>query len=130
MNYKSPIINWFFVFLWAGLIFFLSSMPNLESGLDQDFLLRKFAHIFEYFVLTLLIFQTVFKSKQNKKTALFLAAVSSLLYAISDEYHQTFVFGRSGNVTDVIIDSFGIFLAVLLILVLWKSFGKIFLPKT
>lgn len=105
-------------------------MPNLESGLDQDFLLRKFAHIFEYFVLTLLIFQTVFKSKQNKKTALFLAAVFSLLYAISDEYHQTFVFGRSGNVTDVIIDSFGIFLAVLLILVLWKSFGKIFLPKT
>lgn len=105
-------------------------MPNLESGLDQDFLLRKFAHIFEYFVLTLLIFHAVFKSKQNKKTALFLAAVSSLLYAMSDEYHQTFVFGRSGNVTDVIIDSFGIFLAALLILVLWKSFGKIFLPKT
>lgn len=104
-------------------------MPNLESGLDHDFILRKFAHIFEYFVLTLLIFPAVFKSKQNKKTALFLAVVFSILYAISDEYHQTFVFGRSGNVTDVIIDLFGILLAVFLMLVLWKNFGKIFLSK-
>lgn len=104
-------------------------MPNLESGLDQDFILRKFAHIFEYFVLTLLIFPAVFKSKQNKKTALFLAAVFSLLYAISDEYHQTFIFGRSGNITDVFIDSFGIFLAVFAAVALRKNFEKIFLPK-
>src|SRR3989344_3178636 len=44
--------HWFWVILWAGLIFILSSIPRLESGLDQDFLLRKLAHIFEYFVLT------------------------------------------------------------------------------
>ena len=105
-------------------------MPNLESGLDQDFLLRKLAHVFEYFVLTLLIFSAVLKSGQNKKTALFSAAVFSLLYAISDEYHQTFVFGRSGNITDVFIDSSGIFLAVFAAVVLRKNFNKIFLFKS
>lgn len=42
-----------------------------------------------------------------------LAAAISLLYAISDEYHQTFVDGRTGSADDVVIDSLGIATALL-----------------
>ncbi|MFH1308976.1 MAG: hypothetical protein ABIH51_03130 [Patescibacteria group bacterium] len=37
LKFYLPII------IWAGIIFLLSSIPNLESGLEQDFLLRKIA---------------------------------------------------------------------------------------
>jgi len=40
-----------------------------------------------------------------------LAAVACILYAASDEWHQTFVPGRGGTVSDVCIDTTGIMLA-------------------
>ena len=46
-----------------------------------------------------------------------LALAFSLLFAVSDEYHQTFVPGRGGTWTDVAIDSSGAFLAAL---VAWR----------
>ncbi len=112
------MMRWIFVFLWAGLIFYLSSVPNLSSGLESDFILRKFAHIFVYFVLTILVFFALLGNKEIKelknkdilRISLF-AFFISLLYAISDEYHQTFVFGRNGSVKDVFIDALGIVLA-------------------
>ena len=44
-----------------------------------------------------------------------LAAALSLAYAISDEYHQTFVEGRSGTWEDVVIDGLGIAAALVMI---------------
>jgi VanZ family protein len=41
------------------------------------------------------------------------SAIIGVLYAISDEYHQTFVPLREGRMLDVFIDSFGIFLMYL-----------------
>jgi len=112
------MIRWIFVFLWAGMIFYLSSIPNLSSGLEADFILRKFAHIFVYFILTVLVFYALWgKQKASKdvlKTSL-LAFCLSFLYALSDEYHQTFVFGRSGSLKDVLINLVGVGLAVFLL---------------
>lgn len=44
-----------------------------------------------------------------------IAFLISFLYAVSDEIHQTFVSGRSGQLSDVVLDSFGIVFGVLLI---------------
>lgn len=121
-------INWILVAGWAGLIFYLSSLPNLDSGLDQDFILRKCAHIFEYFVLTLLLYRAIIQ-KVNKKTAILIAVLVSLLYAVSDEYHQTFVFGRSGDSVDVLIDSVGIFISVFFVKVIQNKNGLILWPN-
>ena len=49
------------------------------------------------------------------------AAGTGILYAASDEFHQLFVPGRSGQITDVLIDSGGL-LAGILLVVLIKSF--------
>ena len=45
-------------------------------------------------------------------------------YAASDELHQLFVPGRSGEIKDVLLDSLGVLLGVLLLGLLWKARGK------
>lgn len=100
---------WLPVGVWAGVIFFFSSIPDLKTGLEYDFLLRKLAHITEYFILTLFLYRAFSGSFHMSSVRLFIyPAVFSLLYAISDELHQYFVLGRSCSFGDVLIDSIGI----------------------
>lgn len=98
---------WLPVAVWCGLIFFLSSIPDLQSGLKQDFLLRKIAHMVEYAVLTALWLRA-HRPTFGPRGAALCAAAFSIAYAASDELHQTFVPGRSGQWTDVAIDSVGV----------------------
>jgi VanZ family protein len=90
------------------LIFALSATPDLSSGLGAwDVLLRKLAHITVFGVLWL----TLARAMQWRRPIL--ATVLAILYAISDEVHQSFVDGRHGTPVDVAIDALGIGLAVL-----------------
>lgn len=114
---------WSPVFLWAGLIFYLSSIPSLNTGWGVwDFILRKIAHISEYFILTLFLFRA-FKGtfKLSYKLLIVWSSVLSFLYVLSDEYHQTFVPTRSGNLEDVLIDTLGIIAFYILLNVKTKS---------
>ncbi len=77
---------------------------------------RKAAHLATYFSLGFSVcgFALTFKNKTN----LFKSATSfifSVLYAISDEIHQLFVTGRSGQISDVLLDAVGVILGVLFI---------------
>lgn len=101
---------WIPVFLWCGIIFYFSSIPSLRitEGV-ADFILRKLAHISEYFVLTYLLYRAFKESFSLSFFYLILWSFSlSFLYAISDEMHQLFVVTRSGNPADVLIDTLGI----------------------
>lgn len=103
---------WLPVLLWAGIIFFLSNIPGLKSNFvpQIDFILRKSAHVTEYFILTFLLrraFQGTF-SLSNLYLFIYPAALS-ILYAMSDEFHQLFIPERHGCVRDVLIDSMGVF---------------------
>ena len=91
-----------------ALIFALSAMPDLSSGLGAwDLVLRKLAHITIFGILWL----TLARAARWRRPVL--AAVIALLYAISDEVHQSFVEGRHGSPVDVLIDALGIGLATL-----------------
>jgi VanZ family protein len=97
------------VVVWAGVIFFFSSIPDLKSGLEYDFFLRKMAHITEYFIFTFLLYRAFKGSFEINLFRLFMyPAVISFLYAISDEFHQSFVVGRTCTIRDVLIDGVGI----------------------
>lgn len=111
MNEK--VKKWGFVFLWAGFIFFLSHQPGLKSGLpnEWDFVLRKLAHISEYFVLTLLLINALKQYRLSKKKIVIFSILFAFFYACSDEYHQAFINAREGMMRDVFIDGIGIFLA-------------------
>ena len=100
---------WSPVVIWAGLIFCLSSISNLKTGLEYDFILRKIAHIAEYFILTFLLYRAFKGSFHMDIFQLFIyPATFSFLYAVSDEFHQSFVPGRSASIQDVLIDTIGI----------------------
>jgi len=89
-----------------GLIYFLSAQPDLSSGLGViDLVGRKIVHATEYGVLWLLWARAL----GYRRAAV--AAVICVLYACSDEFHQTFVHGRHGAPLDVLIDSTGVGLA-------------------
>ena len=109
-----------------SLIFFLSAQPDLSSGLGVwDLVLRKLAHAFLFGSLTLLWLRAL---DFTTPRALFWSVVIAALYAISDEFHQTFVPGRSGHAVDVGVDLIGIGIAVCI--ARSERFGGLFRPGT
>lgn len=91
---------WLPVILWAALIFALSSIPSLDSGLGSwDLVLRKLAHAAEYALLAALLLRAL--------TRPWLAFLVALAYAVGDEFHQHFVRGRVGAPRDVAVDAAG-----------------------
>ena len=92
-----------------ALIFFLSAQPDLNSGLGVwDTIGRKLVHFATFGALWWLWDRAL-----NHRHPLVAAAIT-VAYAISDEYHQTFVDGRVGSVRDVLIDTAGVLAAWLL----------------
>jgi VanZ family protein len=107
--------SWVPVLLWACLIYFLSSIPHLNSGLGKwDFILRKGAHIFEFTILTTLLFRAWHRTWNAWpwRRCAAMASLFALAYAASDEFHQSFVPGRGPSAHDVMIDSIGVLLAL------------------
>jgi len=117
-------LNLLLIFLWMGVIFYFSSLEGRIYASKPSFWFyveRKGAHIGEYFIL-MLLFINLFKNYFSQKSKIILwAGGLVLLYAFSDEYHQSFVFGREGKISDVGFDLIGITLAGLLIWFILKS---------
>ena len=93
------------------MIFTLSSIPALEF----PFVLRKLAHVGVYTVLTALLFRALRRHTKSERQALVVAALLAGIYAVSDEWHQTFVTGRYGSFRDVGIDTLGIGISSLMV---------------
>jgi VanZ family protein len=92
---------WLPVVVWAAVIFALSSIPNLGTGLGLwDTVLRRGAHLTEYAILGALLLRALRRPLP--------ALGAGILYAASDELHQHFVRGRHGSPLDVLLDSLGV----------------------
>ncbi len=106
MPVPTPLRLWLPVVAWAALIFAFSSISDLGTGLGTwDLVLRKLAHAAEFAVLGVLLLRAL-----RRELPAFLLGVA---YAISDEVHQHFVPGRRAAPLDVLIDSLGVGLAIL-----------------
>jgi VanZ family protein len=113
---------WLPVLLWMGLIFVMSSRSNLPSLPNKtvDFTIKKAGHLTEYGVLAFLLWRAIARDRSSPAPVSFGGAfIISVLYAASDEFHQTFVLGREGRLTDIGFDALGVLLA--LGLVWWFS---------
>ena len=77
---------------------------------------RKVMHASVYFVLALLIIIFINKNYKYKKylLSLLITMLSCFTFACLDEYHQTFVDGRTGRFSDVLIDSTGALVGTLI----------------
>ncbi|MBP2639663.1 MAG: phosphotransbutyrylase [Firmicutes bacterium] len=88
--------------------------PDIDAeklaGIVKHFnnLVRKLAHSGLYFVLGLLLVCAAAKMGVTSECKLYtLTFLFCLLYSVTDEFHQIFVPGRSGQISDVIIDASG-----------------------
>ena len=102
----SFVRDWLPVVVWAVVIFVFSSIPDFGGS---NLLLRKLAHTAEYAILGALLVRATGRAWP--------AFGLGVLYAASDEIHQTFVSGRHGSPVDVAIDAVGVAIGI----ALWQS---------
>lgn len=91
-----------------------SAEAQMEFAERINYPIRKTAHASEYCVLAILTAGAVGTACLTEKQALISWGVATA-YAATDEFHQLFVPGRSGQVTDVCIDSIGALIGVLIV---------------
>ena len=139
------IISGIAVIIWMIVIFMLSAMTGEESGALSSGLIhallknipflaeselahlvvRKLAHMTEYAILCLLIInlekQIGFKIRLKH---ILIGIFISCIYAMTDEYHQSFVNERSGNIIDVGIDTLGAAIAGIIVLIVSRFKNK------
>ena len=105
-----------------------SVSSNVDSNLlikNTNIVIRKCAHVSEYFILYLLLINLFSSLIKNKRMLLYLIGlVICFIYACTDEYHQLFVDGRTGQFIDVLIDTIGPIIAFLEIIILSKITNK------
>lgn len=136
---RSKLVNpWTAPALWAASIFATSSryidsrsfihavapaLPSRQAQYDFPSFWHRYWwvfvkgwHVTEYAVLTLLLIRPI-RTVVAGSWPLLVAFLASVGYAASDEFHQTFVHGRGGRVTDVAIDTLGATLGLMAILI-------------
>jgi VanZ family protein len=115
---NSLLRYWLPPVLWMSVIFFLSAQPTLPYHPDTflDSILKKAGHMIEYGILAFLLWRGLWRGRNTLSwSPLVTAFLVSVLYAASDECHQTFVPGRNGTLMDVGFDTLGALVALLVV---------------
>ncbi len=106
---KTFFKYWLPVIFWAGLIYFASSVsgediPGIFYGQDISF------HATVFVILAVFLNRALKNThfcSLSKQKRLVVTILFCLVYALTDEFHQQFVFGRDCALVDVIIDGVG-----------------------
>ena len=122
--------KWLPVLLWAAVIFLFSTehfaapqssrilgpllhwlFPGItpEQVSSVQFVVRKLGHCFEYFVLAVLLYRALYAESGGRSSVRPAAMTMGLavIWAITDEFHQSLVPSRTASIVDVMIDGFG-----------------------
>lgn len=95
---------------------------NIMNTMER--IIRKMAHFSIYTVVGLLSMALVSTYNIKEKNRLIITLTTGIIYASSDEIHQSFVPGRSPMITDIVIDTMGVILGILLIILGKKIIKK------
>ncbi|GAA0078929.1 VanZ family protein [Clostridium sp. CTA-5] len=137
MKNKRKIFYWGLLICWMVFIFMMSNQPAVISdkqsttaivilsklginlngmfGELANFILRKMAHFLEYMILGILTLNVLSLYYKINKRIKVISLCIVFFYACSDEFHQLFVPGREGAFRDVIIDTLGGSLSIIMI---------------
>lgn len=144
----KKIIKLILIILWMGVIFSFSSDDADKSTIKSDGVIikitetalnkklsdkekkeyttkyivpvRKSAHFTLYFILGILVLLFVKDFTVINYKVVLISIIVVLLYSISDEVHQLFVPGRSGEVLDVMIDTMGGFISCNILYLIYR----------
>lgn len=125
---KKKWLRWSLVLIWMIVIFMFSNQNGNQSnqnnrfivdilksigfnldtimGSADNYIIRKLAHMTEYFILFNLIYNAIYEDYKFVK-ALIVGLIFTFIYASSDEFHQSFIPGRGPSFHDVMIDTGG-----------------------
>lgn len=133
---KIAVLSYIAVIFWMAVIFYLSGQvatesKHLSSGITEwlirmldkilwfsidvesfHHMVRKNAHFTLYLILAIAVVNAVRRSDVYGFKGYIIALCICIFYAISDEYHQLFIPGRSGELRDVFIDGAGSILGI------------------
>ena len=87
--------------------------------------IRKIAHFLLYGLVGFLLMSLLITYNINEKNKIISTVTIGAIYAISDEFHQSFIPGRSGQASDVFLDTLGTTVGGLLILLIIKTVKKL-----
>ena len=106
--------TWGPVVVWMAVIFFLSAQSQLPTPAQRwlDILLEKTAHALEFAILAALVRRALGSAESRPRRTFGWAILIAWLYALSDEYHQSFVPGRAADWSDILFDWLGAVLGV------------------
>lgn len=131
------VCRWGLVLVWMGLMFWLSSIPDLKvvpllkqvaswlgmvwpvstgSGHGRlEFFLRKSAHVTEYAILTWLWLSAAVNTWHwSRQRHILIAMLFAFGFAVTDEIHQELTGFRDGRIMDVGIDGIGIIIGIII----------------
>lgn len=98
-------------------IWFSELLNNINITPDIEMLhilIRKCAHMTEYALLSITAIWALYGIKRK----IIFGYVIAVIYAVTDELHQLYVPGRSGNITDVFIDAFGALIGIMVYVII------------
>ena len=147
---KKYIFNIILIILWMFIIFHFSSQTGVASKENSNNfiinvintitskelspieqqkitstyskIVRKTAHFTAYFILGLLVFRLYYKIYHLKPKTIIYTIILCLIYACSDECHQLFISGRSGELLDVLIDTCGASISTIIFYLLHQKY--------
>jgi VanZ family protein len=121
------LLLWAPVIAWMVLIFFLSAQSQYPTPKSRilDLLMEKTAHTIEYAILAALLVRALKSSRSISRRAFALAILVAGAYALTDEYHQRFVPGRSADWADIVFDWMGAAIGAALALYRFEPIAKI-----
>jgi VanZ family protein len=106
---KNFLYYWLPVLVYAGLIFYFSSLYEIPTMMIKIIPQTLIWHMIEYAILSILLFRAFINSKNDnfRNNTILLAILIASLYGITDEIHQFFVPGRIFSYFDMMFDFVG-----------------------
>ena len=142
---QKKVFKWILLIIWCFVIFNFSSengeksealskqvINNFVMTINKDtseetkaliinnsnYIVRKLAHFTEYFILAIFLYTLLIEYPSLKRYNYYLILLFAFVYASSDEIHQIFTQGRSARFQDVLIDTSGALLFIIIMLLI------------
>jgi len=106
---RTELLRWLPVLAWMALIFILSSISGLRASdnAEVERPLRVLAHLTSYAVLAALLLYALAGLKRPRIIDVTIAYGLTVVYGMTDEFHQSFVPNRTGRLDDLMVDAIG-----------------------
>jgi VanZ family protein len=115
--YHLPVI------LYAALVIYISSIPNLNRPDIEILKYDKIIHFIEYAIFAILVFRSfshIF-SRQRLRLVVYSSLLFLVVFAFIDEFFQSHIPGRDSDIFDVLFDVLGGFLLIIILYIRQKK---------